>query len=394
MEKQIVLWEDIDSMIESIKPFMEKEKFDYVAGIRRGGLIPAMIISHKYDIKCIEINDFVASDMKLLVVDDIVDSGKTIKNAKIKLDRAIYKYKSLSLYVKTSKEHFVDCYVRHALEDKWYQFPWESEKSTQTDEQEKKYGTITNVKWNVIKQLEYEPEPQYCLPLTGLKMDDKGKVSNVKLMLGDEVVGGTDENGDMLEPDDLTTKHISKEREIAKHIHDIIELIGDDPKREGLKDTPRRVSETFIGEIYKGYNYTEYPSLKTFKNIDYDQMIFDSGNFTSICEHHMLPFSGKYYFAYIPNKKLIGLSKISRLVEYTSAKLQMQERIGHDVVSLFCANVDPLGVGIVLEGEHFCKSHRGTKNKGKMITSSLKGVFLKKDSARNEFFKLIDIAKS
>jgi len=179
-------------------------------------------------------------------------------------------------------------------------------------------------------------------------------------------------------------------------IKEMLLAIGENPNREGLVDTPKRVVNMWK-EIFRGYDKEQLPKVTTFFNgsdsIVYDQMIHDDGPFYSHCEHHMLPFIGHFYFAYIPreNGKLLGLSKVARVVDYFSAKLQIQERLGHDIVKylwkcLTWENKEPLAMGLVLEAEHLCKTMRGARKPGKMRTAILKGTFKEDPAARAEFF--------
>jgi GTP cyclohydrolase I len=180
-------------------------------------------------------------------------------------------------------------------------------------------------------------------------------------------------------------------------IRKIFEHIGENPEREGLIDTPKRIIKMWK-ELFHGYDKGQLPKVTTFKNgkdnIYYDQMIIDSGDYYSFCEHHMLPFFGKYWFAYIPSKKgeILGLSKVARVVDYFSAKMQIQERLVDEIVNYLwkCINKKnpPVGMALMMEGQHLCKTMRGVKKEGSMITSKLKGEFLKND-VKMEFFNLI-----
>lgn len=184
-----------------------------------------------------------------------------------------------------------------------------------------------------------------------------------------------------------------------QHIRGIINFIGDDIHREGLKDTPSRVVKMWK-EIFRGYDIKNKPELAVFDNgkdgLNYDQMIIDSGKFYSHCEHHMVPFFGEYWFAYIPHEhgKILGLSKVARLVDFHSAKLQIQERLGHDIVqdlwqglSQNCKH-EPLGMALVMKAQHLCKTMRGARKEGTMTTSTLKGVF-QQPEVRQEFLNFI-----
>lgn len=178
-----------------------------------------------------------------------------------------------------------------------------------------------------------------------------------------------------------------------------LQCIGENPDREGLKETPKRVINMW-NELYKGYNKDLMPKITTFKNgsdgIVYNEMIIDTGSYYSQCEHHMLPFFGEYHFAYIPNEKglILGLSKVARIVDFYSAKLQIQERLVSEIVEALWQELSkdenpPVGMALVMTGEHLCKTMRGARKKGKMTTSYLKGAFKENIETRNEFLKLI-----
>ena len=176
-------------------------------------------------------------------------------------------------------------------------------------------------------------------------------------------------------------------------VKDIIDAIGDDSERAGLKETPKRVANMWK-EVFRGYDRKKKPTMTIFPNnedgISYDQMIVDSGYFFSHCEHHLVPFFGKYYFAYIPGKSIIGLSKISRIIDYYSARLQIQERLVKDVADEIESVLKPRGIALVLKARHLCKEMRGVKKiGGEMITSDLRGAFRKMDSTRMEFLNFI-----
>lgn len=191
---------------------------------------------------------------------------------------------------------------------------------------------------------------------------------------------------------------MNKEEEQQSLIYHILLEIGDNPNREGLIDTPRRVVRMWK-EIFRGYNELQKPKISIFQNgsdgVIYDQMITDTGRFYSCCEHHMIPFFGNYWFAYIPSKNggIIGLSKVARIIDFHCAKLQIQERLVHEIVedlwqSLSKGFPEPLGMALVMKAEHLCKTMRGVKKKGQMTTTKLKGVF-KTSEVRQEFFNAI-----
>ena len=178
-------------------------------------------------------------------------------------------------------------------------------------------------------------------------------------------------------------------------------VIGENPKREGLIGTPERVTRMWK-EIFRGYDKTQLPKVTTFNNgedgILYDQMVCDTGDFYSHCEHHMVPFFGKYYFAYIPHPqgKILGLSKVARVVDFFSAKLQVQERLVQEVVEHLWKELskdgqEPIGMALVMDGEHLCKTMRGVKKKGKMRSCELRGAFKEDQSTRAEFNNWVKI---
>ena len=192
----------------------------------------------------------------------------------------------------------------------------------------------------------------------------------------------------------------NKER-IEAAIKEILSCIGENPQREGLIGTPDRIARMYQ-ELFRGYDLTQKPRIAVFRNgadgIIYDNMVTDSGPFYSMCEHHMMPFFGQYLFAYIPHSegKIIGLSKIGRLIDWHCARLQIQERLVSDIVRDITAILSedcppPLGVALYMRGEHLCKSMRGVKKPGKMSCAYLTGVFQTVPSARAEFISITKI---
>jgi GTP cyclohydrolase I len=182
-------------------------------------------------------------------------------------------------------------------------------------------------------------------------------------------------------------------------VANMLNLIGEDHQRPGLVDTPKRVVKMWK-EIFRGYNPEDKPTVTTFKNgedgLHYDQMIIDTGKFYSHCEHHMVPFFGRYWFGYIPSDegKVLGLSKVARLVDYHSARLQVQERLVQDIINdlwntLSAGAPDPIGMGLIMKGEHLCKTMRGAKKEGQMTTIKLMGNF-KEQQLKTEFLNLIN----
>jgi GTP cyclohydrolase I len=177
----------------------------------------------------------------------------------------------------------------------------------------------------------------------------------------------------------------------------IFNAIGENAEREGLKYTPTRIAKMYQ-ELFRGYQPELEPVITTFENgsdgIFYDEMILDSGSFTSFCEHHALPFFGTYHFAYMPNKKIIGLSKVARVVDYYSARFQIQERLTKDIVDALEDACEPKGIALILDARHLCKEIRGVKkNGGSMLTSEMRGLFRDKVETKNEFLALIQTLK-
>lgn len=179
----------------------------------------------------------------------------------------------------------------------------------------------------------------------------------------------------------------------------ILESIGEDPDREGLLDTPRRVRKSH-SELFSGYQYllpdgTEDDAkiaelLTVFEDGACDEMVVLKGvEFASFCEHHMLPFAGIAHIAYVPDKRIIGVSKLARIVEVYSRRLQVQERLTQQVAHCLDRHLKPLGVGCVIEASHACMACRGVKKRATMMTSALTGCFKKEPETRAEFFSLV-----
>ncbi len=173
-------------------------------------------------------------------------------------------------------------------------------------------------------------------------------------------------------------------------IKSLIEEIGEDSSREGLIETPKRVAKSFK-KLYGGYNQNPKDVITVFDNEGYDEMVIAKDiEFYSNCEHHMLPFYGKVHVGYIPNDKIIGLSKIPRLVEIFSRRLQNQERLTKQIADTLNKVLKPKGVGVVIEASHLCMQARGVEKQGsKMSTSSFIGLFKKDSRTRAEFLTLI-----
>jgi len=182
-----------------------------------------------------------------------------------------------------------------------------------------------------------------------------------------------------------------RDRRIQDHVRALIEALGDLPDREGLQKTPMRV-ERMLRFLTSGY---EVDIDKLINNalftVDYDEMVVVKDiDLFSVCEHHMLPIIGKCHVAYIPNKKVIGLSKIPRLVEAFSRRLQVQERLTAEIAQVIQERIKPLGVGVVIEAQHMCMIMRGVeKINARAITSTMLGAFRTDSKTRVEFLDLI-----
>lgn len=181
-----------------------------------------------------------------------------------------------------------------------------------------------------------------------------------------------------------------------QHVRGILEYIGDDPNREGLRETPERVLKAF-GEYFSGYG--EDPKehlLKTFEEAEgYDEVVLVSDiDVFSHCEHHLAPFIGKAHVAYIPDGYVVGLSKLARVVEVFAKRLQIQEKMTMQIAQVIEEVLRPAGVAVIIQCRHFCMCYRGVKKPGSWTTTSkLTGAFLRNPSSRLELFNLIGMNK-
>lgn len=181
------------------------------------------------------------------------------------------------------------------------------------------------------------------------------------------------------------------DRAIEDAVTTILHNVGEDPAREGLQNTPVRVRKMYA-ELLVGYktNLDEVINGALF-DVDYDEMVVVRDiEFSSLCEHHMLPFFGHAHVAYIPNKKIIGLSKIPRIVDMFSRRLQVQEHLTRQIADSLEGVLKPLGVGVVLEATHMCSFMRGVrKADAHMVTSAMCGIFRRNSKTRAEFLEHI-----
>ncbi|MFI5342850.1 MAG: GTP cyclohydrolase I FolE [Chlamydiales bacterium] len=188
----------------------------------------------------------------------------------------------------------------------------------------------------------------------------------------------------------LKSNSIVATGEFEDYIRRIILFIGDDPDGEHCADTPKRVVKSWK-ELFSGYSKNPVDALGTVFSADgYDQMvILKDIEIYSTCSHHMIPFYGKAHIAYIPGKKVVGLSKLARLAEVFARRLQVQERLTQQIADTLMKVLKPKGVMVVIEAKHMCMCARGiSKQNSSMITSSIHGVF-KDSSVRSEFLELI-----
>src|SRR5450830_1653090 len=180
------------------------------------------------------------------------------------------------------------------------------------------------------------------------------------------------------------------DKEFEELVRRQLELIGEDPAREGLLNTPERVAKAmkFLTEGYSS-SAEEVVGEDIFED-EHDNMIMVRDiELYSLCEHHMLPFFGKAHVAYIPNGKIVGLSKIPRIVDVFAQRLQVQERLTEQIAEGLCRVLNPSGVGVVIEAYHLCMMMRGVqKQNSKTITSALRGAFREDPKTRDEFLRL------
>ena len=184
-----------------------------------------------------------------------------------------------------------------------------------------------------------------------------------------------------------------KRKKLEANTKNLLELLGEDSSREGLINTPKRVAKAW-DFLTKGYteNLDELINNAIFEGESKDMVIVKNIEFYSLCEHHMIPFYGKAHIGYIPNGKIIGLSKLARITDLFSQRLQVQERLTNQIAQCLQDVLNPRGVAVVLEGKHFCMLSRGVQKQNSIATSSsMLGIFREKESTRNEFLKLIEM---
>lgn len=297
MTKTYFTWEDVNRGIDSFIQNFNFGGIELILGISRGGLVPATLLSQKTNIpmKAVDpfsdVSEFV--DKKVLIVDDIYDSGRTLKYFKDHLPKS-------EQFVLVTKED----------KDSWIVFPWETE-------------------------------------------EDKT---------------------DGLEQSTVT----------------LLRASGDDPTREGLLETPSRFAKAWRF-LTNGYKENPKSVMKVFENPGMDQLVVVSNiDFYSLCEHHLAPFYGQVHVGYLPNGKVLGVSKFARLTEIFARRLQIQERLTQEIAETIMNELQPRGVGVVVEAVHLCMRSRGVqKQNASMKTSVMLGDFRTNESLKQEFLAQI-----
>ncbi len=185
-------------------------------------------------------------------------------------------------------------------------------------------------------------------------------------------------------------KHMIDQEKIRKAVKLLLEGIGEDPDREGLLETPDRVARMY-GEIFAGmYGDVSEPLSKVF-TADYNEMVMEKDiTFYSMCEHHMMPFYGKAHIAYVPEGKVLGLSKLARTVEIYAGRLQIQERMTGQIADAIMEHLAPRGVMVMLEAEHLCMTMRGVRKPGsRTVSVAARGIFGQDGAMQDRFFQML-----
>ena len=212
-----------------------------------------------------------------------------------------------------------------------------------------------------------------------------GHETQVRTVLKEEIQQKL-ESEELLNRFGLNGKAVDTEA-VRRSISDLLYAIGEDPCRDGLLETPKRVAKAYQ-ELVSGYTIHPKDLINSaIFDIDFDDMVLVKDiEFYSLCEHHMLPFVGHAHVAYIPNGKIVGLSKIPRIVDMFSRRLQVQERLTHQIAEFLDEVLQPRGVAVVMTGQHMCSMIRGVKkHDSNLTTSAMIGEFKKSRQLRNEF---------
>lgn len=209
--------------------------------------------------------------------------------------------------------------------------------------------------------------------------------------------GSKNPHGSTRVPDTFLASRSAQEiAEAEDHVRGMLKFLGEDPQREGLLDTPARVVRAW-GEHFSGYALDPGEYLaKTFEEVEgYDELVLVSDiEVFSHCEHHMVPFVGKAHVAYVPNGRVVGLSKLARVVDVFAKRLQVQEKLTKQIADALQVHLAPQGVAVIMQCQHFCMCYRGVKKPGSWTTTSkLHGLFLLDSAARMELLTLIGMKR-
>lgn len=200
-------------------------------------------------------------------------------------------------------------------------------------------------------------------------------------------IAGENSDGDECSPKSAVVVDLPR---IERAVREILSAVGEDPDREGLRETPGRVARMYA-ELFSGLHDDPRLHLRKFFTEKYDEMVLVRDiSFNSMCEHHLLPFSGVAHIGYVPNGKVVGLSKLARIVESISHRPQVQERMTEQIADLLIDELDVKGVAVVIEASHSCMTIRGVRKPGSIcVTSAMKGLFRSNLSSRSEVMTLI-----
>ena len=205
----------------------------------------------------------------------------------------------------------------------------------------------------------------------------------------DREAGSLDAEEDVHEAKAGTFGRVDMAR-LERAVRELLHAVGEDPDREGLRETPGRVARMYA-ELFSGLHEEPREHLKKFFAERYDEVVLVRDiSFNSMCEHHLLPFMGVTHIGYIPNGKVVGLSKLARVVESVSRRPQIQERMTEEIANLLVNELNAKGVAVVVEATHTCMTIRGVRKPGSLcVTSAMKGIFRSNISSRSEIMQLI-----
>jgi GTP cyclohydrolase I len=197
-------------------------------------------------------------------------------------------------------------------------------------------------------------------------------------------------SGELAEENGAPAEPAVDKLRIERAVREILAAVGEDPNREGLRETPARVARMYA-ELFAGLHDDPRVHLKKFFTEKYDEMVLVRDiSFNSMCEHHLLPFTGVAHIGYVPSGKVVGLSKLARVVESVSRRPQVQERMTEEIANLLIDELNVKGVAVVIEATHSCMTIRGVRKPGSVcVTSAMKGIFRSNLSSRSEVMQLI-----